>query len=172
MMHLQIERNLDLSLNSDKDYFCSLLANAEKIPFTVKEIKECVDFLSTHLNRGEWLKVYPIPSIWGNITVSVKVGKSSHQSLDFFYDVMPLAKNLISLHHVGKFDDTLRRLDIPSHERLSTILEVQVAANYQAVGFEVELQPENGKGGLCDLRINLKTEKRMDICRMQGAQYN
>jgi hypothetical protein len=31
-----------------------------------------------------------------------------------------------------------------------------VAANYQTAGFKVELQPENGKGGLCDIKIHLK----------------
>jgi hypothetical protein len=156
MIHLPIGRNLDLSQNSDKDYFYSLLASSEKIPFTVKEIKDCVHFLSIHLSRDEWLKVYPIPSFWGNISTAGKVGKSRYQSLDFFYDVIPLARNLISLQYHEKFDGIIKRLDIPSHERLSTILEVQVAANYQAAGFEVDLQPENGKGGLCDLRIRLK----------------
>lgn len=153
MYAVKIDRNLDLSLNNDRDHFYDLLQSSKELPFTIEEIQRCVDFLLTHLKQKEWLKIYPVPSIWGNISIGLKVGKSHSQSLDFFYHVIPLAKNLSRLKCLENFDIILKRLDIPSHERLSTILEVQIAANYQDIGYKVELQPENGKGGLCDIRI-------------------
>ena len=54
------------------------------------------------------------------------------------------------------FDRIINSLDVPSYERLSTLFEVRVAAAYKGSGYNVELEPENGKGGLCDLRITSK----------------
>jgi uncharacterized membrane protein YfbV (UPF0208 family) len=53
----------------------------------MEEINKSIEFLSIYLKGDEWLKIYPLPSILGNVAISVKVGKSLHQSLDFFYDV-------------------------------------------------------------------------------------
>ena len=117
--------------------------------------KKSIAFISANLHDEEWLKIYPVPSLWGDISVNVKVGSTS-TSLDFLYEIIPLGANLIQLQDLAGFSRIVNRLDIPSYERISTIFEVRVAATYKGSGYTVDLEPQNGKGGRCDLRIMSK----------------
>jgi hypothetical protein len=67
--------------------------------------------------------------------------------------------NLIQLQDLAGFSRIVKSLDIPSYERISTIFEVRVAATYKGSGYTVDLEPQNDKGGLCDLRIISKSLK-------------
>jgi hypothetical protein len=117
--------------------------------------KKSIAFISANLHDEEWLKIYPVPSLWGDISVNVKVGSTS-TSLDFLYEIIPLGANLIQLQDLAGFSRIVNRLDISSYERISTIFEVRVAATYKGSGYTVDLEPQNGKGGRCDLRIMSK----------------
>jgi hypothetical protein len=107
------------------------------------------------LHDEGWLKIYPIPSFRGDVSASIKIGPVRNTTLDFFYEIIPLGINLVELQHLPRFSRIVQSLDTPSYERISTIFEVRIAATYKGAGFTVELEPQNGKGGRCDLRIDM-----------------
>lgn len=57
------------------------------------------------------------------------------------------------LSGLPNFEKWLQRLNIQSHERTSTMFEIFVAANFRRSGYNIDLEPSNGKNGFCDLKI-------------------
>lgn len=152
---MKIHRNLNLNKLQDRAVFDKQLETETNLPYAPEIIQKSIAFISANLDDEEWLKIYPVPSLRGDISVSVKVGSTS-TSLDFLYEIIPLGTNLIQIHDLPGFSRIVKSLDIPSYERISTIFEVRVAATYKSSGYTVDLEPQNDKGGRCDLRIMSK----------------
>lgn len=144
----------------DRTIFDKQLEKERDLPYKAEIIEKSIDFISLKLHDEEWLKIYPIPSLRGDISASIKVGPTRNTTLDFFYEIIPLGINLIELQDLPRFSRIVQSLDIPSYERISTIFEVRIAGTYKGSGFTVELEPHNGKGGRCDLRIMSKSLKK------------
>lgn len=147
-----IDKNLNLRHFQDRDYFYNLLQKENNLPYSFEDIKSSINFILSHIRGDEWLKIYPVPSIVSDISLAVKVGQLT-VSLDFLYEVIPLGLNLIRLQDLNKFNRIIASLNIPTHERASTMFEARVAPTYRGLGYTVDLEPPNGRGQLCDLGI-------------------
>jgi hypothetical protein len=129
---LKIDRTLDLRNNIDSLYFYEQLQNSKDLPFTFEEIKESIETISTYLTGDEWLIIYPgVVNLGqafishGNLVTKIQIAEDGQQLLCcFIEDIIPLGLNLLQLRSLSNFDRLIQRLNIPSHERTSTIFEI------------------------------------------------
>jgi hypothetical protein len=134
---LKIDRTLDLRNNIDSLYFYEQLQNIKDLPFTFEEIKESIEIISTYLTGDEWLIIYPgVVNLGqafishGNLVTKIQIAEDGQQLLCcFIEDIIPLGLNLLQLRSLSNFDRLIQRLNIPSHERTSTIFEIFVTAS-------------------------------------------
>jgi hypothetical protein len=122
---LNIDRNLNLNKLQDRAIFDKQLEIERNLPYGPEIIQRSIDFISANPHDEEWLKIYPVPSLRGDISVSVKVGPTRSTAIDFLYEIIPLGTNLIQLQDLAGFSRIVNSLDIPSYERISTIFEVR-----------------------------------------------
>lgn len=164
-MDPKIDRTLNLRNNTDRVYFYEQLEKSKDLPFTFEEIKESIEFISTRLEDDEWLIIYPrlvnlgqTSISHGNLVTEIQIasfedGQPLYHLCNFLEDIIPLGLNLLLLRSLANFDRYIQRLNIPSHERTSTIFEIFVTANCRCSGYDVLPEPSNGKDGFCDLKI-------------------
>lgn len=150
---LLVDRILHLNHEAERRYLIERLKPHVDLPASCEEVERAILFLSDKLDE-EWLTVYPL----GQGEVSIKVGQKSSQGLGFFSDVVPLGLALIALSELKKFDRVIEKLNIPSNERLSSILEALSAARYKKRGYEVELEPSTEMGRSSDFRVRFGNE--------------
>jgi hypothetical protein len=67
---LKIDRTLNLRSNLDRLYFYEQLQKSKDLPFTLEEIKDSIEFISTHLVDDEWLIIYPRVVNGGQTSIS------------------------------------------------------------------------------------------------------
>jgi hypothetical protein len=70
---LKIDKNLNLKKLQDRAEFDKQLENEKDLPFRQEIIKRSIDFMASNLRDDEWLKIYPVPSLRGEVSVSVKI---------------------------------------------------------------------------------------------------
>jgi hypothetical protein len=135
------------------------------LPVSLDDIKRAVKFISDNLKNAEWLIIYPgvvsdgrISITHGQLVTNIPIatskdGKTLYHLFDFIKDIVPLGLDLLQLQNIANFVRLVQKLNVHSHERSSAMLETFIAADALRSGYEVELEPSNGKGGLCDLKI-------------------
>ncbi|MGI0043279.1 MAG: hypothetical protein ACRD47_06175 [Nitrososphaeraceae archaeon] len=167
---MTINKVLNLRHTSDKRIFYEELKRSKDLPFSIQEIKSAINFISSNLKDDGWLVVYPgllsengMSITHGSLIVKIQIasrnGKPLYHFCRFMDEIVPLGLDLLQLRKLPRFESYLKRLNISSHERTSAMLETFVAARAKRSGFGVEIEPPNGKGGLCDLRVS-KTRLR------------
>jgi hypothetical protein len=119
---MKIDRNLNLNKFQNRTFFDKQLENEINLPYKPKIIKRSIDFISSNLHDEDWLKIYPLPSLRGDISVSIKVGPAMGTALDFYYEIIPLGLNLIQLEDLIGFSRIVKSLDTRSYERIKPIL--------------------------------------------------
>jgi hypothetical protein len=112
---MQQSRNLNLNKLQDRAIFDKQLEIGRNLSYKPEIIKRSIDFISSNLHDEEWLKIYSVPSLRGDISVSIKVGPARSTALDFFYEIIPLGTNLIQLQDLPGFSRIVKSLDIPSY---------------------------------------------------------
>lgn len=162
---VEISRVLNLRTNADKLYFFEQIQKIKNPPFTTEEISESIAFISANLKDDEWLMLYPGLINGGGILIShsnnvtkIQIGSFEdggplYHLYDFIEDIVLLGIDLLQLSDLPNFQKWLQRLNVPSHERASAMFEIFVAANFRRSGYDLALQPSNGRNGFCDLKI-------------------
>jgi hypothetical protein len=140
----------------------------------VKDVISSIDFISDNLTDDEWVIVYRegisenhMSITYGGSFTKIQIasynGKPLYHLSSFMDEIVSLGLDLLQLHNLSKFERLIKRLNIPSHERSSAIFEAFVAAKAVRLGYNVELEPSNGKGGFCDLKANKASMKDLYV---------
>ncbi len=150
----------------DELYFYDELEKTKDLSFSINEIRSSINFIFNNLEDDEWLIIHPGSLLLGtgvSITHDVlltriqitmpKHGRPLYNLCDFIKEIVPLGLDLIQLRHIQNFGRLIEKLNIPSHERTSTMLVIFVAAKLLRSGYSVDLEPPNKKGGFCDLKV-------------------
>lgn len=164
---IRLDRNLNLLNQKDKNYIINAITQNPDLKSKLSEIVTSIDTISNYLDL-EWLVVYP-PIVCEPI-ISVKIGAKNHDSLHFFSEVIPLGLALKRLENHHNFHRLIQKLRTHSHEKINAWLEAITALKYLDLGYEVELEPSNQKGGLCDLRILSGTDWIYLECKVENHQ--
>lgn len=90
-------------------------------------------------------------------------GEPLYHLFSFMDEIIPLGLDLLQLRNLANVDKLIERLNVPSHERTSAIFEAFVAARAVRFAYSVVLEPPNGKGGFCDLKVARASMKEVYI---------
>ncbi len=157
-----LDKVLHLQEEKDRDYLIDRLQTRRDLPLNIRQIKQAIDFLYKKMSV-EWLTLYPFHSSAHTV---IKVGPQLQHALDFFC-LVRLALALETLSVLSGFHTLLKRIESPTYQRLSTILETLTAARYKLAGYEVELEP-NTKKGSADFRVKYQDEWIYFECKKEN----
>lgn len=124
-----------------------------------------LDFISDNLEK-EWLTIYR------DGLITLRVAAKRNLSLQLFNHLIPLGCGLIWLKDKSGFNNLLHKLNQPSYERLSSILEAFTAARYAAAGYDIELEPKTGEKKSSDFRVRLDNEWIYFECKRINVEEN
>ncbi|MGH9965353.1 MAG: hypothetical protein ACRD5E_11080 [Nitrososphaeraceae archaeon] len=101
--------------------------------------------------------------LFAQVQIATVNGEPLYHLFSFMDEIIPLGLDLLQLHNLPNFKKFVQRLNVPSHERTSAIFEAFVAARAVRSGYSVDLEPPNGKGGFCDLKVAKASIKEVYI---------
>lgn len=148
-INLPLNRVLNLKNKDELKYLQNILSQ-HGLQAYIEDVNESINFMADKL-ADEWLTVYP------RGVVTVKVAPKRSVGFNLFSDIVPFGLNLKELRNSNSFNNIISRLKVPSHERISTFLEVKAASSYKKAGFDVELEPPRN-GGYTDFRVMHRNE--------------
>lgn len=157
-----LNRNLHLQDQNDRDYLVNRLQSRQDLPLNIGQIKHAIDFLCKEMD-AEWLNLYPF---YNSAHASIRVGPKRQQAIDLF-DMLRLALALDTVLGLAGSHKILKRIASPTHERLSTMLEVFTAARYKLAGYDVQLEPKTKKG-FADFKVRFQDEWIYFECKKEN----
>ena len=104
--------------------------------------------------------------------ITVHTGPKTLQGFHLFNHLIPLGRGLILLNDKPGFSMLLRKLNQPTYERLSGLLEAFTAARYAAAGYDVELEPKTADRRSPDFRVRLHAEWIYFECKRINVEHN
>jgi hypothetical protein len=158
------ENELDLHRADDRARLSEFLT-AHGLDLKPAEVEFAASKLHEDWLIGRWP---PVLDLWSSMSGNL---------------VIPLATwietiaSVYEMREVAGIEEQMRRLGIPSHERLDTELVIRIASNYHRAGCEVAFEP-NGQG-CSDLSIRgrdfhlyseVKRENRFEHKRLKSVQ--
>jgi hypothetical protein len=166
-----IVRRCDLGTPTDRTWLAEQIRNAKGLLFSVEELCSIVNFVSRILEK-DWLTVYP------GGRLGLRIEEKMLEGLYLFEHLIPLGCGLRMLEGKPGFEILLSKLNRPTYDRLSTLLEAFAAARYAAAGFDVELNPTTPEGKHSDFKVLFRKEwiyfecKRVNVRENQSAKKN
>lgn len=160
-----VTRKCTLNTSVDRAWLVEQVRSVEKLPFNIEELSSVVDFVSGIL-KEDWLTIYP-----GGM-LSLRTADKSLHGLYLFEHLIPLGCGLRLLENKPGFAVLLRKLNCPTYDRLSSLLEVFAAARYAASRYEVELEPGTPEGKHSDFRVRFNDEWIYFECKRINVREN
>lgn len=160
-----ITRKCDLSIPADRAWIIEQVASVSGLPFEVEELRSILDSAARMLDK-EWLTIY------GGGMLGLKIGPKQSHGLHFFKHLVPLGFGLCLLEDKLGFKTLLRKLNQPTYDRLSCLLEAFAAARYVAAGYDVDLEPRTPEGKRSDFRVLYGNEWIYFECKTINVREN
>ncbi len=157
-----IDKNYHLGDKEERTDFYTNYSQYIESLMSLEQCDEILDSLFESLGE-EWTTVYSLGEI------SVKVAQKKSIGMNFFETVLPFGRALLELKNLDGFERLVQKLNVPSFEKESTILEVKSAARYSRAGYEIVLEPILESGKHSDFKVKYDDEWIFFECKKENV---